>query len=62
MKYHVNIKIDTALELLGQDKNPFSSTPLEAFHAMMDAKSEGKTHYTGCDRMDAEGKCRGHVD
>jgi len=62
MKYHVCIKIETGMEMLGKGKNIFDSTPLDAFQALVDAKEAGKTYYTGCDSTKTDGSCAGHSD
>mgnify|MGYP006935478015 CR=1 FL=1 len=59
--FHLCVEIDVALAKLAKGENIFTGTPLEAFHDLMDAKNQGKKFYTGCDNMNAEGRCDGHV-
>lgn len=57
---HLCVPIDRALEELQKGNNLFDGTPLEAFHALMEAQGEGKTYYSGCDNMEKDGSCGGH--
>ena len=60
-KYHASVPIEVALQKLAGGENIFTSTPLEAFHALMDAKENGQVFYTGCKNTDKEGRCLGHI-
>ncbi len=61
MRRHISITIERALAELEKGKNLFEPlTPLEAFHALMDAKAKGWRFITGCDKVDGEGRCLGH--
>jgi len=59
--YHVCVPIDVALQKLQRGVNIFDGTPLEAFHSLMTAKERGHTYYTGCNNVDREGRCKGHL-
>lgn len=58
--YHVCVGIDRALQELQRGNNLFDGTPLQAFHNLMEAKGRSHIYYTGCDNVDAAGRCKGH--
>lgn len=60
MNFHICIPIDRAMQELAKGNNLFTGTDLEAFTSLTDALNEGKTYYSGCDNMNADGRCAGH--
>ena len=59
--YHICVSIRVALDKLLKGQNIFlPSTPNQVVRCLVEAENQGKTYYSGCSRMNAEGKCTGH--
>jgi hypothetical protein len=62
MKYHVNMKIDTAIREIKKGVDLFQMPKEEALKGLQELKQEGKQYVTGCEEQDSLGKCKGHSD
>ncbi len=62
MKHHICIPIEKALQMLAQGKSVLTGNPLDQFHALIEAKEQGKKYYCGCDNVDSNGMCKGHEE
>ena len=66
-RYHVSLYIAGALKradrsldgVLAEDGREFTGQEVKAF-LVEQRRKHGYTHYSGCDNMNAEGRCGGH--
>lgn len=61
--YHICIPVQKAIDMLMDKKKPFN--PLncswgEALKILTDYRAAGIDYYTGCNREDEHGRCKGH--
>ncbi len=60
--YHICIPVRRGIEELKKGKNYLDCSHGEALKLYTDYEAEGKEFYTGCDREDKTGRCKGHPD
>ena len=61
--FHPSIDVRKAIAALRSGHNMFDDADVPtALKHLLEHRAIGYSHYTGCDRVDNDGRCKGHKD